>query len=116
LQDLEAQTGLQIADSRVVSPALPPIERSHPRQGLILALTILAALGLGIGLAFFGEFFIGGFASEDQMNAVLSIPLASVPYQAGSELDKPHGHGLSDNIISSPLSVFSESYGEFVCR
>jgi capsular exopolysaccharide synthesis family protein len=41
---------------------------------------------------------------------VLNIPLAAVvPHQEGSELDKPHGRGLSDTIITAPLSVFSES-------
>ena len=44
------------------------------------------------------------------MSAVLNVPLASVtPDQAGSEVEKPHGRGLSDTIISAPLSVFAES-------
>ena len=110
LQDFEAQASLQIADSRVVSAALVPIEPSYPRKGLVLAVMGIFALGMGIGGALLREFFVGGFTSEDQVSSVLNIPLASVtPDQAGSELEKPHGRGLSDTIISVPLSVFSES-------
>ncbi len=110
LQDFEAQASLQMADSKIISQALAPIEPSYPRKGLILAVISLLALGAGIGVAFLREFFVGGFTSDDQVGAVLGIPLASVmPDQSGSELGKPHGKGLSDTILSAPLSVFSES-------
>ncbi|WP_141652330.1 GNVR domain-containing protein [Rhizobium grahamii] len=110
LQDFEAQASLQVADSRVVSAALAPIEPSYPRKGLVFAIVAILALGLGIGGALLREFFIGGFTSEDQVSAVLNIPLASVtPDQAGGEVEKPHGRGLSDTIMSAPLSLFSES-------
>ncbi len=110
LQDFEAQASLQLADSRVISEALPPIEPSYPRVAAILAVMSLVALGLGIGAGFLREFFLGGFTGEDQVEAVLNIQLASVvPHEEGGELERPHGRGLSDRIMTAPLSVFSES-------
>ncbi len=106
LQDFEAQASLQVADSRVVSAALAQIEPSYPRKGLVLGIMAIVAFGAGVGGALLREFSIGGFTSEDQVSAVLNVPLASVtPDQAGSEVEKPHGRGLSDTIISAPLSV-----------
>jgi capsular exopolysaccharide synthesis family protein len=110
LQDFEAQASLQLADSRVISEALPPIEPSYPRAAAILAVMSLVALGFGIGAGFLREFFVGGFTGEDQVEAVLNIQLASVvPHEEGGELERPHGRGLSDRIMTAPLSVFSES-------
>ncbi|WP_025662845.1 GNVR domain-containing protein [Rhizobium sp. IBUN] len=106
LQDFEAQASLQVADSRVVSAALAQIEPSYPRKGLVLGIMAIVAFSAGVGGALLREFSIGGFTSEDQVSAVLNVPLASVtPDQAGSEVEKPHGRGLSDTIISAPLSV-----------
>jgi capsular exopolysaccharide synthesis family protein len=111
LQDLTTQASLQLADSRVVSSALEPTRPSFPNKQLILTVAALAALGMGVGAAFLREYFVGGFTSEHQVAAVLNIPLASVApqQQGGDELDRPHGHGLSDHVISSPFSIFSES-------
>ncbi|MBO9125311.1 MULTISPECIES: Wzz/FepE/Etk N-terminal domain-containing protein [unclassified Rhizobium] len=110
LQDFEAQASLQLADSRVISEALPPIEPSYPRVAAVLAVMSLVALGFGIGAGFLREFFVGGFTGEDQVEAVLNIQLASVvPHEEGGELERPHGRGLSDRIMTAPLSVFSES-------
>ncbi|MBB3965013.1 Wzz/FepE/Etk N-terminal domain-containing protein [Rhizobium metallidurans] len=110
LQDFEAQASLQLADSRMISEALPPIEPSYPKSVAILAVMSLVALGFGIGAGFLREFFVGGFTGEDQVAAVLNIQLASVvPHEEGGELERPHGRGLSDRIMTAPLSVFSES-------
>lgn len=110
LQDFEAQASLQLADSRVISAALPPIDPSYPRTAAILAVMGSVAILLGVGAGFLREFFVGGFTGEEQVEAVLNVQLASVvPHEEGSELDRPHGRGLSDLIMAVPLSVFSES-------
>lgn len=106
IQDLEAQADLQLADSRVVSPALVPQDPSFPNKALILSLSLLAALGLGVALAFLYENLIGGFTSDDQLTSVLKIPVASsIPRQTG----KSDAHSYADLITSHPLSIFSES-------
>lgn len=111
LQRLDTQAALQMADSRVVSEALAPLDASFPKKKLILPLAAVMALGLGVGLAFVREYFVGGFTNEDQVATVLRLPLASISPRATEEPGRgdADGHSLSDIIIRSPLSMFSES-------
>ncbi len=105
-QDLEAQADLQLADSRVVSPALVPQTPSFPNKTLILALAGLVAIGMGVGLAFLYENLIGGFTSDDQLASVLKIPVAaSIPRQQ----NKQDTTSYADLVTTNPLSIFTES-------
>jgi capsular exopolysaccharide synthesis family protein len=104
-QDLEAQANLQIADSRIVSPALAPQLPSFPNKTLILALAALGALGLGVALAFLYENLIGGFTTEEQMESVLRFRVASAVPRTRPQ---PEG-GPCDLMVSSPLSAFAEA-------
>lgn len=105
-QDLDAQANLQVADSRIVSPALAPETPTFPNKNLIMALAGLTALILGVALAFLYENFIGGFTSEAQMATVLKTRVATaVPRQKG----KSEKDSLANLMVTSPLSVFSES-------
>jgi capsular exopolysaccharide synthesis family protein len=107
IQELDAQASLQVADSRVVSAALVPAEPSFPNKRLIFALALTMALTFGLGLAILREHFIGGFVSDEQVEAALRISLASVmPRQPSSSGDVTHS--IADLIIESPLSMFSE--------
>lgn len=106
-QDLEAQSALQIADSRIVSPAMIPSSAAWPNTRLILILAGLAAVGIGIGLAFLYENFIGGFTTEEQAASILRAKVVStIPRQKMTRTDQV---SLSDNLVANPLSVFSES-------
>lgn len=105
-QDLEAQADLQLADSRIVSPALAPQSPSFPNKTLILALAGLAALGLGVALAFLYENLIGGFTTEDQVESVLRTTVATTIPRERSKSEKD---SLSNMMVTSPLSVFAES-------
>ena len=106
LQDLETQADLQVADSRIVSPALPPQSPDFPNRPLIMALAGLVAIGLGIALAFLYENFIGGFTSEAQLGSVLKTRVASaIPRQKAS----PDKESLANLMVAAPLSVFAES-------
>lgn len=109
LRELEAQAYLQVADSRVVSETLPPSEPSFPNPRQILTLAGLAALGLGIGLAFLRENFVGGFTSEAQLHSFLRAPVISaVPRQKEARTGAGEG-GIGEYMVSSPLSIFAES-------
>jgi capsular exopolysaccharide synthesis family protein len=110
MKDLEAQAYLQVADSRVVSEALPPSRPSFPNPPLILSLAGISALGLGIGLAFLVENFVGGFTSEDQLQSVArTSATTSVPRQRDKNGGAADGTGVADHIITSPLSIFAEA-------
>lgn len=106
--DLQVQADLQVADSRIVAPALAPLSPSFPNPRLILLLAGLAGLGLGVGLAFVYEHYLGGFTSEDQVAAVLKVPvLAEIPRQKG--VDQTEGNSVADMLVDAPLSIYSEA-------
>ena len=106
LQDLETQANLQVADSRIVSAALPPMTPSFPNRLLLIGLAISASIGIGVALAFLYENFIGGFLSEGQLASVLRArTVVPVPKQRA----KNERESLADLMVSAPLSVFAES-------
>ncbi|QRF54344.1 hypothetical protein D4A92_22770 (plasmid) [Rhizobium rosettiformans] len=108
LRELDVQAQLQVADARIVNEASTPTSASFPNKRLILAIAAVFALGLGGAIAVLRELFIGGFISEEQVEQILRIPLATtIPRQTGSSnLIKI---GVADMVVSAPLSVFSES-------
>lgn len=108
LREVETQVDLQVADSRVVSEALPPTTPAFPNKTLILALAGLAGLGLGVGLAFLNEHYVGGFTSGAQLEAVLRTPvLTAVPHIKPGAL--PGDAPPADAPVKMPLSGYSES-------
>jgi len=110
LRGVETQADLQLADSRVVSPALPPTAPSSPKTQLILIMAIAAGLGLGLGLAFLNENFIGGFTSDQQFEAVLGVPvISSVPVLARGGRTISDRAQVASELIDHPLTAYSES-------
>lgn len=114
VSDVEQQASLQIADSRVVSPALAPMSPSFPNPPLFLMLALLSAVALGVGLAFLYENYIGGFTTEGQVSAVLRLPVAAViPKHRGGKNAPPTGTEAGDSaantLITAPLSVYAET-------
>ncbi len=106
LRDLETQANIQVADSRIVAPALPPAEPTFPNSRLILAVALVLAVGAGVGFAFLREYYVGGVTSADQLRDILHARIAtSIPKanQGASQLS------LADSVISSPLSLYAES-------
>lgn len=110
LRDVEAQAELQLPDSRVVSPAIPPNRPSFPKTTLMLGASGLIGLMLGIVLAYLRENYIGGFVSDRQVESVLHIPVsASVPRLKLSGSGGQGPRSPAETIVAEPISVFSES-------
>jgi len=108
--DLATQAYLQVADSRLVSEATRPSSPSFPNPRLILLMAGLFGLGIGVGLAFLIENFVGGFTSEAQAVSMLRTPVASaVPRQRGGKRGANEPASVADALILSPLSVYSEA-------
>lgn len=106
LSELETQAAVQIADSRVVSEALPPTKPSSPKQKMILAVAVVVGLGLGVGLAFANEFYVGGVTSQSQLANVMQTPVV------GSVPEHDHERGspsVADVVVDQPLSAYAES-------
>lgn len=109
LRDVEIQADMQVADSRIVSPAIPPEHPSFPKIGLSLMAAGLLGAFLGVGLAYLRENYVGGFVSERQAESVLRVPVAaSVPRVrlsgTGRDFSSP-----ADMVVAEPISVYAES-------
>ncbi len=112
VNELRAQADLQVADSRVVAPAVAPSAPSFPNTRLILLMAAIASLGLGVGLAFLVENFVGGITSAEQLeNLTRRGDVTTIPLQ--KNVRRPDGSQstiAADAITLSPLSQFSEAF------
>ncbi|MBN8998562.1 MAG: AAA family ATPase [Rhizobiales bacterium] len=107
---IEAQKDLQVADSRVVSRALPPSTPSFPNTKVLFGLCGLVSVVLGLGLAFLRENYVGGFVDEAQTESVLGVPaVSSLPSLEQSAGWKADGSLAANEIISHPISPYSEA-------
>ncbi|QPH55837.1 GumC family protein [Pontivivens ytuae] len=104
LRDFETQADLQVADARVVSPALPPSRPSYPNTQLALALALIGGLSVGVGLALLREFYIGGFVSDTQAEEGLGVPVPATIPRLAEDLNP------ADQIVSAPLSRYAEAF------
>lgn len=109
-RDLDTQAYLQVADSRLVADATPPQAPSFPNPRLLLLLAGLAGIGIGVGLAFLIENFVGGFTSEAQAEAILRAPVVSaIPRQRPIRRNGSEALSVADSLFLAPLSVYSEA-------
>jgi polysaccharide biosynthesis transport protein len=78
------QQSLQIADARIISPALVPLKQDRPPT---IVLLIAAAVGggiLGLGLVLLMEQMARGLRTGAEIEEVLSLPcIATLPSEAG---------------------------------
>lgn len=104
--DLEAEAELQLSDSRIVSPAISPVEPSFPNGRVLLLFAGLGGLALGVGVAFVYDNFLGGLTSSAQLAAVTRRPaLGEVPFHK-LPLDMASASQL---MIDAPLSRYAEA-------
>lgn len=107
MRELEVLAAVQMADSRIVSPALSPAQPSHPNRALVLGLGLVAGLGLGIGMAFLNEYYVGGITSEQQLREVMRVKVATA-----LPLVVPRGEAgaaIADTVVTAPLGVYAEA-------
>ncbi|MGQ0486727.1 MAG: GumC family protein [Hyphomicrobiales bacterium] len=70
LGDAQQMVGLPISSSRLVAPAMPPDQPDWPSRTLLLVLAALAASGMGVAAGLLRHYYIGGFTSAMQLEAV----------------------------------------------
>jgi succinoglycan biosynthesis transport protein ExoP len=107
ISEIENQAAVQVAQSRVVSEALPPSQKSSPNTRLILAMALIAGIGLGVGIAFLNEYYIGGIVTPAQLEQVTGLQVATVvpKISDSASLQK----GVAAAIVQDPMSSYAES-------
>jgi capsular exopolysaccharide synthesis family protein len=76
------QQSMQIADARIVAPALPPLKPSRPAMSLLLGAAACAGLLLAIAIALLMEQMRQGFRSLREATQFLALPaLGMLPAQ-----------------------------------
>ncbi len=105
IRELETQAMVQVADARVVSPALPPSSASSPNTRLILSAALVLAVGIGIGLAFLSEFYLGGINSSTQLTNITGARVGAVIPRVSQSNDQL---SVADVVVDSPMSQFPE--------
>jgi capsular exopolysaccharide synthesis family protein len=102
LRQVEEQATFTSSDSRIIAEARPPSEPSFPPTRLLLASGLLLSVGMGLGIGFLREHYIGGYTSPDQLEASLGIPVVSV-------LAKVRRSTVDRQVIDAPFSPFAEA-------
>lgn len=104
LQEINVQQGLETADSRILSEAIPR-GPSSPRKNRILALAGILGLMLGSGLVLLREMRFAGFRTADELRSHSeSRVLASVPLIPAKERKS-----VISFLRDKPNSVVSEA-------
>jgi polysaccharide biosynthesis transport protein len=106
IQETE-QAGFDEADSRILSPANPPLDPSAPSRRFLLAVALVGAFCVSSGVVFGMEYLHEGFGSEDELTKSLGVPtLAVVPRTSSRQLRSPAGF---DRLIANYGSAYTES-------
>lgn len=114
LQETTAQTGLQRADSRMLSSALIPLRPSEPRHTLLMAVGGAVGLFLGLVLIFLKEAMNKSIRSRGQLEALTGLAVTSELPKVGrlrrrSEVKGLIGpravgyNGVLDNFITTEI-------------
>ena len=109
-KELETQADLQVADTQLVEAATVPSTPSWPNPRLLLTVAAIVGLGLGIGVAWLRERFVGGMATAERVrealavSSVSTVPFAPLPWHGGAA-----SQSVADLITSAPLSPYSEA-------
>ncbi len=104
------QTGQRYAietpDARVISPALPPLRPTSPRTLPMMAVSLVAAVLLGLSAVYLSETGAQTFRGGEDVRAVLGLPcLALMPRLSRTELRR---RPIVDYVAEQPLSPFAE--------
>lgn len=73
-----AEQSFPISEARVLAEATPPLDPSHPKKPIILALSIVGGGLLGFGAALVKDRMEQGFLSRQQVQAEIGSPLIGI--------------------------------------
>lgn len=122
-QEAVQQQSFPVTEARVITNAARPVEPSHPRKALVLALMLAAGSSLGAGFGAYREFRERTFRTPEQVHADLDLEfLGTLPAvrpvvdarAAGAAEEKSSARALKRDpvmrhVLNAPLSAFAET-------
>ncbi|WP_246152143.1 GumC family protein [Roseospira navarrensis] len=106
-KETASQEGLQQADARIISEAKPPAAPSYPKKKLVLAVVLVLASAVGVGLAILLEALDRGYRSLDHVQRDTGVTgLGMVPRLPRGKL---RGKAPFDYVVRSPTSAYAEA-------
>jgi succinoglycan biosynthesis transport protein ExoP len=106
-KEVGAQDGIQQADARVMSPALPPGSPGSPKLSFLFPLIVMGSALGGAALAFLRELTNRGFKGSGEIETECELPsLGSVPIvrTGWNTTARPY-----DVVLDRPRSSFAEA-------
>jgi uncharacterized protein involved in exopolysaccharide biosynthesis/Mrp family chromosome partitioning ATPase len=101
------QQSLQIADARIVAPALAPIKPDRPGMLLLLAVAAAGGIVFGVALALLLEQMRQGFRSAREVAQFLSLPsLGMLPRQTERTAERP---AAASFVFDHPRSPYAKN-------
>ena len=118
-QQMTQQRSFPISETRVISEALPPLEKSHPRIKLILGVAMIMGVGVGCVLVLFLEFYDKRIFSGKQLSRI-DVPFLGyfpmVPFEERRQQVRSHKmhefrfpNPIYTASIDQPFSVQAEA-------
>ncbi len=105
MKETSVQQGIQQADSRVLSPAVAPLEAASPRQGLVMGLAGILGLALACGLSLLREAMDDRARGPEPLEAATGLKVMGVIPDAPS---KRRGAALK-MLVEKPSSALAEA-------
>ncbi|MDC7786719.1 AAA family ATPase [Rhodoplanes sp. TEM] len=115
------QQSFPISEARLISPASRPLDKSHPRTGFVLAISVAGGLVLGLGIGYLREIGDNAFRTSAQVEEMLGAPCIAVLPRVGAPATKAGatateaadgriaaGDALLSHVVEEPFSPFAE--------
>ena len=82
------QQSFPISEARIITPASPPLGKSGPKTGLILAIALAGGLALGVGAGTLRDLMNGSVCTAAQAETVLQAPCIAIVPSLNSEKER----------------------------
>ena len=106
-----AQEGVEQADARIASRAVPPSRQSSPNLMLAVALSVVVGVGAGLAAVVVAEIMDAGLATSDDVERKIGLAsVASIPLMSSVAEANERGMQPIDYVLRKPLSGFAEAF------
>ncbi|MDE1173256.1 MAG: polysaccharide biosynthesis tyrosine autokinase [Parvibaculaceae bacterium] len=103
--------GIESADARIISEAVPPNSASYPKTGLVLFVAFGFSVIAGIALALVVERLDNSFKTVGELESSLQIPnMATIPLFRAVKDEGGNRVSIDRYVLLKPMSAFAEAF------